>query len=634
MESRIYPTWEQLNNQNQSLTDGERALLKYLDDYLPKDNNWNNTQPLQAYQGWLIFAQPYLNGSRPDIIVFNPFFGGVVIEVKDWDLKNYSWRPEKKNGEIKDKLFVSDKNGSYPIKSPLTQVIHYKEIIIGQLAPLLGEQADLNGKAYGLFKVAVYFHNENTKIVEAFFRDKVKDFKYLPMFGKDYLSTPESIRKIIPNSFQSKSNFWNREWNKDLLFWFKPPIHSIEQGSKITLVGEQIKIGEPASGHFRVRGVAGSGKTLALAYRAAKLASQNKKVLVITYNITLWHFIKDMIARGPFKFSWSQFNFSHFHGFCKDVLNKLDKDWPESPDRDSYTDSELFESAQESFFRITVPNTVIASIQNQDYEKYDAILIDEGQDFYVEWYALLNKYFLTSHDELLVVLDKKQNTYERELDWFDKRTRNVELEKFKTDITTLTTSYRLPERIIKMANEFSELFQLDQELKVKNVNKEMTLLYSNHIVWKEISNIDIFNLILDTIKNLTQSGESASDIVVLLPTHKIGIQCVKLLEMKKFKVNHISEDEDRKLPTHKKSFWMGDSRLKMSTIYSFKGWELMNIIMYIPEKAFESDKRLDMVVYTALTRSRNNLIILNENKRYTEFGKRFPHKWDKQKDYS
>ena len=61
MENRLYPTWEQLEEQNNPLTAGEKALLQYLDTYLPKDNKWEKGQKLVNYNGWLIFAQPFLD---------------------------------------------------------------------------------------------------------------------------------------------------------------------------------------------------------------------------------------------------------------------------------------------------------------------------------------------------------------------------------------------------------------------------------------------------------------------------------------------------------------------------------------------------------------------------------------------
>jgi ATP-dependent exoDNAse (exonuclease V) alpha subunit len=75
---------------------------------------------------------------------------------------------------------------------------------------------------------------------------------------------------------------------------------------------------------------------------------------------------------------------------------------------------------------------------------------------------------------------------------------------------------------------------------------------------------------------------------------------------------------------------MGDSRLKMSTIHSFKGWELLNIVLFIPLNAPESSTKLDATIYTALTRTRENLIILNANKRYEQFGEKLPKTWNEQ----
>lgn len=116
MENRLYPTWEQLEQQNSPLTAGEKSLIKYLDTYLPKeDPNWKpapSLKNLKDYKGWLIFAQPFLNGTRPDLIIFNPQVGLVIYEVKDWNLDNYEWR----KGEG---LFVNDGRGSYSVKSPI-----------------------------------------------------------------------------------------------------------------------------------------------------------------------------------------------------------------------------------------------------------------------------------------------------------------------------------------------------------------------------------------------------------------------------------------------------------------------------------------------------------------------------------
>lgn len=620
--NRLYPTWEQIEKLKNPLTRGETTLIKFLDDNLPKDNNWKNGDKLSDYKGWLIFAQPFLNGTRPDIIVYNPFVGMVIFEVKDWNKQHY---------ESKDrKLYVSDARGSYEIKSPLTQVNHYKEKIIGQLVPIIGETIDEEKKNYGLIKTALYFHKMTTAESRDMFGSRIKNYAHFPLFGFDFLKT-ENLSEIVPEVKYSTSRYWKREWNEELMFWLKPPYHSIEQGIPLNLRGNQNKVAKPAIGHHRIRGVAGSGKTQALAYRAGNLASDNFDVLIISFNITLWHYIRDMIARAPFGFSWERITFTHFHGFCKDKLNQFGAKWPKSPQRQNFGNQEDYEKALDYFFQTTVPNTVRETLQERQYDKYDAILIDEGQDYHYDWYSLLNDLFLNERDELLVVSDKKQNIYDRQLDWVDKRVTTSGLDKFKDPYIDLTSSFRMPAKVADMSNEFSDKFDLNQELRVAKIVGTPVLFHSQHIVWLNIKEDTWLDMIYNSFKRLQQEEYSPSDMVILLPSLKYGIEAVAFFESKNIKVNHVFEtDTEKRYHPHKKAFWMGDSRLKISTIHSFKGWELLNIVLYIPKRAPESNKKLDAIVYTAITRTRENLIVLNSNNRYVEFGEKFPKKWQEQ----
>ncbi|MDW7690436.1 AAA family ATPase [Flammeovirgaceae bacterium SG7u.111] len=605
MESRIFPNWGELNELNNPLTEGEKTLLTYLDKYLPVDRRWTKDQPLTDYDGWLIFAQPFLNGTRPDIIIFNPFVGIVIYEVKDW----------KNLDSVKD----------YNSLSPLRQVEHYKEKIIGQLIPHMGEVIDSNPKNYGLIKTALYFHKVSTKDAQDAFEKKIKGFDYFPVFGFDFLHE-ERLNQIVPDVHITKSRFWNRSWNKDLFYWLKPPFHSKDDGVFLNLSKNQKVIARPKEGHHRARGVAGSGKTLALAWRAAQLASMGKNVLIISYNITLWHYIRDMVMRTPFDFYTNYITYNHFHGFCKDVLYSLGEKWPNS------SNAEESEEEKKYFFKTVVPEYVRAVLMKRGRQrlvKYDAILIDEGQDYHLDWYQLLNDHFLTSRDELLVVLDKKQNIYERKLDWLDKRSNSNFLKKFEDKYIDLSTSYRMPSQVQNLAVRFSEDFDMDQSLQMRKVEMTMQVGFNNvdspHIIWLNIMEGEWEGYIKNAFLRLKRESEHPSDMVFLIPNKEIGTDAVRLFgENYNIEANHVF---DRK---HKKSFWMGDGRLKISTIHSFKGWELRNIVLLIPEAGHESLRKLDSMVYTAITRTRQNLIVINANPRYKDFGEGYPKHWHKQ----
>jgi hypothetical protein len=53
----------------------------------------------------------------------------------------------------------------------------------------------------------------------------------------------------------------------------------------------------------------------------------------------------------------------------------------------------------------------------------------------------------------------------------------------------------------------------------------------------------------------------------------------------------------------------------------------LNVILYIPENYFGGNDVYDKIVYTAMTRTRQNLIVINSNKRYWEFGVELPNTW-------
>jgi superfamily I DNA/RNA helicase len=560
----------------------------------------------------MIFVEPYLNGKRPDIVVFNPQIGVMIYEVKDWNLDSYCW----KGGQ----LFVNDAKGSYPVKDkdPRKQVNHYKKKIIEQLVPMLGEEIDKNKSAYGLVKTCIYFHKASGKDARDFYNNP----DYPVIIGYDDLYD-SNLRNIVPDSGITKGKYMREEWADEILFWLKPPFHSLEQTQDFKLTPKQKEHAEPQPGHFRLRGVTGSGKTLVVAYRAAKLASQGFNVLVITYNITLWHYIKDMIARAPFEFEWSKITFNHFHGFCNDFLNDLGV--PSPPGKTYFKD-----------IVPTVENALKTATQRGESiknPKFDAILIDEGQDYKWEWYNCLCQ-FLRERDELLLVCDKKQNIYERDLSWIDGKMRNV---KFRGKWRELKTVYRLPKKIGDAANRFSSMFGLDQSVEVEKYVQLKLFEWplKPHLVWKNIQSGEWLSHIKNAYEQIEstqlKSGEGhPSDIVILLPTKSMGMEAAEYFDKSlQIEVNHVFEDGgESKYHSHKKAFWLGDSRLKMSTIHSFKGWEAVHVILLIPEE-WKGLGNLDALVYTAMTRTRENLIVLNCNKMYVEYGKSLPSEWDK-----
>jgi len=629
MFSRVLPSWEQIERFKQPLTEGERYLLKFLDDNLKKDDSFQGND-LAEYRGWLIFVQPFLNGSRPDIVIFRPGIGVQIFEVKDWNLCHYSFETTEDGNKI---FCASDSHGPYPIKSPVKQVEYYKKKIVDQLMPQIGKDFEKNPRHYGLIKTAIYFHKSKTAPAQKLFKTHSK----IPVIGQDSLSR-DNLGEVVPDYSRSQSSYWHKDWDREILFWLHPPRHAIEQNEPLMLTNDQKKLAEPKSGHHRVRGIAGSGKTQALAYRASNLASQGYHVLVLTYNITLWHRICDMVRRSPFVFEWRNLTITHFHRFCGDILNEFSEEWQKSSGDD---DDDGNHNGSDPLFIDEIPNKVLEIIKKNEHKKYDAILIDEGQDFCVEWYSMLC-HFLTSRDEVAVVCDKKQNIYERKLKWLDKRfgerldDGQSRIAKFG-DWIDLKKVFRLPEPIARFSAKFSTAFELNQDIKIsKNEQLELFNEFQGHVVWWNIKSendwLDKVDQAFEVIKNQAIHNHP-SDTVILVPYKRLGPEYLRHFESKNIEVNHVFEDyDDERDHIYKKAFWMGGGRLKISTIHSFKGWEVQNVIVVIPSSLPASlhgkEQIYDSTVYTAITRAKENLIVINANKRYWKFGESISHVWE------
>jgi hypothetical protein len=65
----------------------------------------------------------------------------------------------------------------------------------------------------------------------------------------------------------------------------------------------------------------------------------------------------------------------------------------------------------------------------------------------------------------------------------------------------------------------------------------------------------------------------------------------------------------------------------MSTIQSFKGWEAQCVVLVIEDRIAKEPEIRDMAVYTAMSRARETLIVVNASQRYADFGASLPQRW-------
>jgi superfamily I DNA/RNA helicase len=264
-------------------------------------------------------------------------------------------------------------------------------------------------------------------------------------------------------------------------------------------------------------------------------------------------------------------------------------------------------------------------------EKVDVLLIDEGQDFKRDWVQTLQT-ICASDYHLMFCEDRRQNIY---------RTEQMPLGAGRP--YELNESYRIPEQTARLANSLSTWANQEGQFEmVKSIKPFQENLFVNNI-WFNGTKSEALTTLQNDIKTLVKDKNTArADIAILVCTVTDGWQvCQTLDELNlPYQRNFESKEENKKLFSlfghnkedfkrkveqlrrgYKAGFWMQGGRIKVCTIHSFKGWELSNILVFFnPDKKQNEDSVA--LLYTAITRSQDNLTIYNSEPELSDFGKK------------
>ena len=398
--------------------------------------------------------------------------------------------------------------------------------------------------------------------------------------------------------------------------------HSYKDGVKnFQLTPRQKKLSVSEARRQKIKGCAGAGKTQVLACRAVNsLVRTGGNVLILTFNITLINYIKYRMNQVPADFSWNNIYITNYHQFFKTQASVFCP----RPQIDDWNN----------------PNFFI----NEETERYDAVFVDEGQDYLTNWYQLIINSFLKDNGEFVVFADGRQNIYRRELD-AEKQPKVptilgkwTELKDSIRDISFRIENHEL----VRLATKFQETF-FDYVEPFEN--NQGALSFSNYYLryWNigEVNAKSICDNLLEIIRKFKLETK---DIVVLSQTigvlrdvdneyrSETGQETMITFEKKEVydEVMLHSQYRDRDLEsirrTKKVHFTTDSESIKMSTIHSFKGWESNTIILVlqrdglIEEEGERTNSSSAALVYTALTRAKRNLFILNlGNTKYHSF---------------
>jgi hypothetical protein len=571
----IVPPPQELAQLPTPLNEGEKRVLKFFDEHLPDE--------------WEIYIQPHLNGLRPDFVLLHPKNGVAVYEVKDWDFDAVEYSFEGR------KLFGIRDGRRFPrVDDPVAKARTYEEEIFELYCPSLPQSGGLGVITAG----AVLPRVAEARLQQLFagpYRNRIRH-QCFPLVGRESLESGD-IGKAFPHFDRPNANM-APDVARELRSWLVEPEVSREQRRPLELDGRQRDLvrSRTQSGYRRIRGPAGSGKSIVLAARAAQLASEGKDVLVVTFNITLNNYLRDLAVR-----SWrgkgfvERVTWLNFHRWCKRVASavgeraRYEKLW-QVPRRDE------------------VLNEKLAAFISELYDQgdaalpcYDAILVDEGQDYRLSWWNALRK-SCRANGEMLLVADPTQDLYGTARAWTEQAMTGAGFPGGRW--TMLNACYRLPPSLVPLARDFAQRFLPDDDLRCLPEPAQLEMpLARTYLRWIQVEDARAVDACVAEVLGLPSILEGQTlpwaDIVFLAGTKAVGREVVTQLEGHGVRVIHTFIDDEKEERRRKLAFFKGDARLKATTIHSFKGWEGRALVIHLGRLASEADRA---AAYAAITR--------------------------------
>ena len=143
-----------------------------------------------------------------------------------------------------------------------------------------------------------------------------------------------------------------------------------------------------------VHGAAGTGKTILAQEFAKRLDANGLSVLLLFFNKGIAIKVRSAFDRS------SRVSVSTFSSFAKRLVEANSPEWWEAQ-----------KTKDDEFWNLRLPSKLL-DIQDEKQPKFDAIVVDEGQDFKPEWYEYLQTLLRSeTESQFCVFLDEHQDIF-------------------------------------------------------------------------------------------------------------------------------------------------------------------------------------------------------------------------------
>jgi len=569
-----------LSKPSRNATTGEKMFFNRVDYYFTNSNDV------------IGYFEPNIGELHPDYLLLSPKYGLIIIEIKDYSAKHLktiakSGQWEKLNG---DGLFlinnpfdqmhqywravmdrVNHCNFPKDIKIPIIRLVVFSQISKkSQQAQEIIENSPL--KVHVAFKEVL---NRNTSFKEFFTNLLPLDFN---------LSNDEF--KLLRANLIPYSRLPSYK-QADLLKYF-----SSEDQIKLLDMEQERIARELGEGHRLIFGVAGSGKTVILIARARIIAKLNPdwKILILCYNRLLRDSLIQLLNPQDYE---ADITINTFHSWAKNYIMSGNNNFIKKYDN-ALKEAEKNESKAE-FFQETVPNLLLdmLNVSSENNISYDAILIDEAQDFDQNWFLPLIQLLNPETNSLLITCDGLQGIYARKrFTWV-----SVGIQA-RGRVKRFEKSYRVPIEIGIAARE-----ALPENL--------ITLIdqYDEFISTKEYAGV---HGIIEIIISKSRDEEYKTLVEKIAHLQKVPQEILMLFRRNMQKIGYVHPFFDKLKASNiewkdLKEYHHMSTGLYVGTLHGTKGLESDTII--IPEVDTYNSNEDRQLLYVGMTRSCKKLVL-------------------------
>lgn len=351
--------------------DSERIVYRAL-----KEQLGNDFVVLHSYPWLRPDRDGALREGEADFIVLHQDKGMLVLEVKGGELRyeNATWQREKEHGYE-------------PITDPFRQARASMHYIVQRIEKQTA--GDVCGHHYSYGHAVVFPHDNYTGAIPP-----GADVSLI-LSRRQMDSMDAAIEAAMASWPQRETPLTNHQWRRmatALLPEFKlfRPVagSSSDVFEKIQeMTDEQIELLAglyEENNRVYVSGVAGSGKTQLAFDRAVHLAKNDLRTLFVCFNRHLADHLRQSLNGHPDKYLLDKrLKIAHFHQLAREIIEDAGIDW--DPPGES--------SDLANFFVDDVPDLIeqaaYLAMEEGEEVQYDAIVMDEAQDFHSRWWEVL-----------------------------------------------------------------------------------------------------------------------------------------------------------------------------------------------------------------------------------------------------